>query len=81
MMAEGVAGQVDPVGTQRRQLTGAGSLEKKTHPIDGLIHDGASHQVKFTAPQREGPYRIFVTIFDGHNHAAYANLPFFVAEE
>ena len=29
MMAEGVAGQVDPVGTQRRQLTGAGSLEKK----------------------------------------------------
>ncbi len=29
MIAEGVAGQVDPVGTQRRQLTGAGSMEKK----------------------------------------------------
>ena len=29
LMAEGVAGHVDPVGTQRRQLTGAGSLEKK----------------------------------------------------
>ncbi len=29
MLAEGLAGRVDPVGTQRRQLTGAGSLEKK----------------------------------------------------
>ena len=29
MMAEALAGQVDPVGTQRRMLTGAGSLEKK----------------------------------------------------
>ncbi|MCO6439455.1 MAG: hypothetical protein J5J06_20390 [Phycisphaerae bacterium] len=28
ILAEGVAGQVDPVGTQRRGLTGAGSLEK-----------------------------------------------------
>jgi hypothetical protein len=29
MMAEGIAGRVDPVGTQRRDLTGAGSMEKK----------------------------------------------------
>ena len=29
LMAEAVAGQVDPVGTQRSKLTGAGSLEKK----------------------------------------------------
>lgn len=29
LLAEGVAGEVDPVGTQRRMLTGAGSLEKK----------------------------------------------------
>ncbi len=29
MLADGLAGRVDPVGTQRRGLTGAGSLEKK----------------------------------------------------
>jgi hypothetical protein len=29
MLAEGLAGRVEPVGTQRRRLTGAGSLEKK----------------------------------------------------
>jgi len=29
LIAEGIAGQVDPVGTQRSRQTGAGSLEKK----------------------------------------------------
>ncbi len=29
LMAEGVAGRPDPVGTQRRRMTGGGSLEKK----------------------------------------------------
>jgi len=28
MVAEGIAGQVDPVGSQRRELTGAGTMEK-----------------------------------------------------
>jgi hypothetical protein len=59
----------------------AGSLEKRAKPIDGLIRDPARRQVEFTAPQAAGPYRIFVTIFDGNGHAAYGNIPFFVTED
>jgi hypothetical protein len=59
----------------------AGSMEKKVKPIDGLIHDPTGRRVEFTAPQATGPYRIFVTIFDGEGHAAYGNVPFFVEAE
>ena len=59
----------------------AGSLEKRARPIDGLIRDPTRPQVEFTAPQDAGPYRIFVTIFDGKGHAGYGNVPFFVTQE
>jgi hypothetical protein len=59
----------------------AGSMEKRAKPIDGLIRDTAGRQVEFTAPQATGPYRIFVTILDGKDHAAYGNVPFFVTSE
>jgi hypothetical protein len=32
------------------------------------------------APQREGPYRMFVYAYDGHGNVATANFPFFVGE-
>jgi hypothetical protein len=56
----------------------AGSKEKRASPIEGLIQDPTRQRVAFTAPDSPGPYRIFVTVFDGHEHAAYANLPFYV---
>jgi hypothetical protein len=57
----------------------AGGGEKPAVPIPGLIQgDGA--QVRFTAPKVEGAYRLFVQIRDGHNHAGYANVPFFVRQ-
>lgn len=58
----------------------AGNMEKRVMPIVGLIRDPTSRQVDFTAPQGPGPYRVFVTIFDGKGHAAYGNVPFFVYE-
>jgi len=54
----------------------AGSLEKKAIPIKGLIRDATIRRVEFTAPQRAGTYRLFVTILDGQGHAAYGNVPF-----
>ncbi len=43
MLADGVAARVDPVGAQRRQLTGAGSMEKKLEqrilPDSFVIYD------------------------------------------
>jgi len=59
----------------------AGSKEKRAKPIEGLIRDPTRREVEFTAPRAAGPYRVFVTIFDGKEHAAYGNVPFFVAQE
>lgn len=56
----------------------AGGGEKPAVPIPGLIQDGAEARVRFIAPQAEGAYRLFVQVFDGHGHAGYANLPFYV---
>jgi hypothetical protein len=56
----------------------AGNKEKRAKPIAGLICDPANQRIEFTAPHAEGPYRIFVTIFDGNERAAYGNIPFFV---
>jgi len=36
--------------------------------------------LRFTAPERPGHYRLFVEVRDGEGHAAYANLPFRVAD-
>ena len=59
----------------------AGSKERRAKPIEGLIRDPARRQVEFTAPSTAGPYRIFVTILDGKEHAAYGNVPFFVTQD
>jgi hypothetical protein len=34
--------------------------------------------IAFNAPVTSGPYRIFVYVHDGHNHAATANVPFYI---
>ena len=49
-------------------------------PIDGLIRDATCQRVEFTAPLVQGPYRIFVTIFDGNEHAAYGNVALLVTD-
>ncbi len=58
----------------------AGGLEKKAQPIPGLIPNPAAAVVEFTAPEKPGAHRLFVTITDGQGHVAYANIPFFVSE-
>jgi TldD protein len=51
MMAEGAAGRVDPVGTQRSTLTGAGSLEKK---LEQRILPGSFHVYDDPAIEKTG---------------------------
>jgi len=58
----------------------AGNKEKRVKPIDGLIRDATCQRVEFTAPLAQGPYRIFVTVFDGNQHAAYGNVAFLVTD-
>jgi hypothetical protein len=46
------------------------------HPDCILEASGLS--LVYRAPSRPGPYRLFVTLHDGHGSAATANVPFFV---
>jgi hypothetical protein len=43
-----------------------------------LLNKIGKPAMKLKAPLNEGPYRLFVYILDGHDHAATANFPFFV---
>lgn len=56
----------------------AGGMEKPAVPVPGLIRENAGTHVRFTAPETPGPYRLFVQVLDGHDHAGYANIPFYV---
>jgi hypothetical protein len=54
--------------------------DRETNPvlIDGLITEEKGKELSFRAPDREGPFRLFVYAFDGNNHVATANVPFYV---
>jgi len=43
-----------------------------------LIEEPAAPNVTLNAPEAGGAYRLFVYAYDGQNHAAHANIPFFV---
>lgn len=58
----------------------AGGLEQRAQPIPGLIPNPTTAAIEFTAPDKPGPYRLFVTITDGQGHIAYGNIPFHVQE-
>lgn len=48
--------------------------------IEGLIADPTAAEPVIIAPKESGAYRLFVYAYDGHNHAAHANIPFYVKE-
>ena len=56
-----------------------GDLEAPIEDVDGLFVGTTDQaQVTLNAPDRSGPYRLYVTASDGQGHAAYANVPFLV---
>lgn len=55
----------------------AGQGEKEPLPLEGL--DNASGAgIEFITPSKQGSYRLFVYVYDGHNHSSSANIPFYV---
>ena len=54
---------------------------KKLKPIESRIIHDASLQAKFKTPDKEGPYRIFATIYDKFGNVATCNIPFYVMED
>lgn len=65
----------------RRESTSTesgGAEEYIPELIEGQIEVVDGHQIRLTAPAEEGAYRLFVYVYDGNNHAAHANIPFYV---
>ena len=56
-----------------------GDFEERPKTIDNaIVNAGASGKAQIRVPEKEGAYRLFVYITDGHNNVATANLPFYV---
>lgn len=51
---------------------------KKPLPVNGLIEHTQDLKVIFNTPRKEGPYRVFATIYDDNGYVATCNTPFYV---
>ena len=51
---------------------------KRPKPVEGVMPDHTGLNISFTAPEKEGPYRIFATVYDANGHIATCNTPFYV---
>jgi hypothetical protein len=58
--------------------TGAYSKKRKVKRIDGQFDHFEKNCVSFRVPSIEGPYRIFVYVYDRNGNFATANTPFYV---
>jgi hypothetical protein len=59
-------------------LGDGGDYESRPETLNGIITETKKESIIFKAPSKKGAYRIFVYIRDGQNHAATANVPFYV---
>jgi hypothetical protein len=59
-------------------LKDGGDFETRPEALDKLVTMASPEKVVFNAPVNEGPYRLFVYVLDGKNHAATVNFPFLV---
>lgn len=55
-----------------------GDREDIPDVVEGLIADPGKQEITLETPEEAGAYRLFVYVYDGNNHAAHANFPFYV---
>jgi len=51
---------------------------KRPAAIQGLVADSTAQNTMFICPKKEGPYRIFVNVYNKKGFCATANTPFYV---
>jgi hypothetical protein len=60
-------------------IKSGGDKESKPEPVNFKTKESSQeNELVFIAPKKEGPYRLFVYVYDGNGNAATANIPFFV---
>jgi hypothetical protein len=59
-------------------LKEGGDRENRPQPLNGLVNPFNNTKATLKAPDKEGAYRLFVYVSDGHNKVATANIPFYV---
>lgn len=57
---------------------GGGAQEEIPAVIEGRVENSEASEILLKTPSEEGAYRLFVYAYDGNNHAAHANIPFYV---
>jgi len=55
-----------------------GDAEYIPEVINDLFPENSDRGATFRAPSQPGAYRLFIYVEDGNNHAAHANIPFWV---
>lgn len=60
------------------QETKEGGDKEEVPESLGVLESASGSNVMITAPMEEGAYRLFVYVYDGNEHAAHANIPFYV---
>ncbi|MEY3398605.1 MAG: hypothetical protein RL220_1199 [Bacteroidota bacterium] len=59
-------------------IKAGGDAETAPVPVTGSVIKKKKGSATLRAPEKEGSYRLFLFITDGHNHYAYENVPFYV---
>jgi len=67
--------QIIPESTDIRS---GGDAESAPKALSGLMIRKKGNTAKLRAPQKEGAYRLFLTLTDGNGHYGYSNIPFYV---
>ncbi len=57
-----------------------GDREEKPDEVKGLKNRQVDNKLYFQAPEEEGPYRLFIYVYNNGGGGAHANIPFYVSK-
>lgn len=63
---------------ESQDIKAGGDAESRPPSVKGLGLKKKGQELFFRAPGEEGAYRLFVYVYDGKDHYAYTNIPFYV---
>jgi hypothetical protein len=66
------------VMAESTDLKTGGDFESRPKSLPDLLPSPAGSEITLKAPSQPGAYRLFAYVYDGKNHAAHVNIPFYV---